>query len=76
MNKKRMEIVSSLMEQAITRMELFVKSCEGNTNPQVVEMRLRSEGELATMKDVYYAIHGDMMNLRIAAWGTIEASHE
>jgi len=71
MNASRTKVIINLIEQAITRTETFTANCKGSDNPQVIEMRLRAEGRIATLEDVLYAIKGDITNLRILAKGTI-----
>ena len=63
--------IAILLDQAIAKKKDFIHHCYGKDNPQIVEMRLRSEGELAAFEDVRLALEGDLVNLRISAKGTI-----
>jgi len=71
MKKQELDQIAGLISKAIERKETFIERCKGNSNPQVVEMRLRTEGELSALEDVELALRGNLVQLRILARGTI-----
>ena len=57
---------------AIERHEAFIKSMSGNSNPQVREMVVRTQGLLGGIRLMLDAINGDMWMLNYDAKGLVD----
>ena len=57
---------------AIDRHEAFIKSMSGNSNPQVREMVVRTQGLLGGIRLMLDAINGDMWMLNYDAKGLVD----
>ena len=57
---------------AIERHEAFIKSMSGNSNPQVREMVVRTQGVVGGIRLMLDAINGDMWMLNYDAKGLVD----
>lgn len=73
MKNSDLKAISEMCIQAMLKQEAFIQITKGTDNPQVLEMRHRAQGQLSGLRDMYDAIHGDRIGLRIAATGRIDA---
>jgi len=72
MKAAQLKIITGLISQAIERKGKFIENCKGDINPQVLEMKHRTQGEVTALQDVYDALtRNDLVCLRIEAQGTI-----
>ena len=67
MKRKPLSEIERRINLAVARLEEDIAAWEGVTNPQVVEMRTRAEGELRAYRSVLDALHGNNVFLNIAA---------
>ena len=70
-SQKEIREIRSKARLAIDRHEAFIKSMSGNSNPQVREMVVRTQGLLGGIRLMLDAINGDMLLINIDAEGVI-----
>ncbi len=56
-----------MVEKAMSRSREMAQTFAGETNPQIVEMRIRKEAEAQAFESVLRSLRGDSVNLRIFA---------
>jgi len=56
---------------AISRLEDYCSSRKGETNPQVLEMVHRSQGQILGLRAMLDAINGNMMMLNVECAGSV-----
>ena len=54
-----------MVEKAMSRSREMAQAFAGETNPQIVEMRIRKEAEAQVFESVLRSLRGDSVNLRI-----------
>ena len=70
-SQKEIREIRSKARLAIDRHEAFIKSMSGNSNPQVREMVVRTQGVVGGIRLMLDAINGDMLLINIDAEGVI-----
>ena len=71
-SQKEIREIRSKARLAIDRHEAFIKSMSGNSNPQVREMVVRTQGLLGGIRLMLDAINGDMWMLNYDAKGLVD----
>ncbi len=56
--------IKALIKKRIDRSQASIASCSGETNPQLVALKLQHEGELRALQDCLCALNGDAVDLR------------
>ena len=57
--------------KAIKRHEHFVDEMKGSSNPQVIEMIHRTQGQIIGLRAMLDAINGDLLMFRVESGGII-----
>lgn len=58
-------------ERAIERHEQFCENIKGATNPDVIEMAHRAQGQILGLRAMLDAMNGNMVSLNVEASGSI-----
>ena len=66
---KRRPGIKTLLKAAIARGEETIESYNGETNPQIVELRNRAIGSTEAYRDVLNFLNGSRFELELAANG-------
>ncbi len=67
---KKKEMIETL-EQARQNKLAYIEACQGNINPQVIELRNKAQGEAAAFEAVLLAMKGQSYMLKVYARGHI-----